>query len=116
MRYGDYVCIKIKMDMHGLNEAAILAYNKLILHLTPRGYYPIEGTSGLWRHKTRKIVFCLYVDDFVIKYFNNDDITHFQDSLKDHFRFHMGWEGANYIGLKLDWCYEASFVDISMPS
>ena len=47
---------------------------------------------------------------------NNDDITHFQDSLKDHFHFHMEWEGANYIRIKLDWHYIADFVNISMPT
>ena len=38
MRHGDYVYVKIKKGVHGLKEAAILAYDKLILHLTPRGY------------------------------------------------------------------------------
>ena len=116
MRHGDYVYVKIKKGMYGLKEAAILAYNKLVHHLTPRGYIPIEGTAGLWKHKTRKTIFCLCVDEFGIKYFNNDDITHFQDSLKDHFKFHMDWEGANYIGLKLNWQYDAWYVDISMPN
>ena len=41
MRHGDYVYIKIKKGMYSLKVAAILAYNKLILHLTPVGYYPI---------------------------------------------------------------------------
>ena len=115
MRHGDYVYVKIKEDMYGLKEAAILAYKKLIIHLTPRGYYPIESTAGLWTLKTRKIIFCLCVDGFGIKYFNNDDITHFQDSLKDHFQFTMEWEGTNYIRIKLHWYYEAGFVHISMP-
>jgi len=84
-----YIYIKIKRGMYGLKEAAILAYNKLLQHLTPRGYYPIPGTSGLWRHKTRKTIFCLCVDDFGIKYFSKDDNQHFQDSLKEHFKFHL---------------------------
>ena len=87
--------------MYGLKEAAILAYNKTPLHLTSRGYYHIPGTAGLWKHKTRQTIFCLCVDDFGIKYFNPDDIAHFQDSLKDHFQFHMDWKGDNYIGLSL---------------
>ncbi len=93
-----------------------MAYNKLIHHLTPRGYYPIPGTAGLWRHKTRKTIFCLCVDDFGIKYFNKEDIQHFQDSLKDYFQFHMDWTGKNYIGLSLDWNYKDGYVDISMPN
>ena len=116
MKHYDYVYVKIKKGMYGLKEAAILAYNKLLLHLTPRGYYPIEGTAGMWRHKTRKTIFCLCVDDFGIKYFDKEDVTHFQDSLKDHFKFHLDWEGKNYIGLQLDWNYDLGYVDISMPN
>ena len=82
MVHHNYVYIKIKKGMYGLKEVAILACDKLLLHLTPRGYYPIPGTAGLWKHKTRPTIFCLCVDDFGIKYFNQEDITHFQDSLK----------------------------------
>ena len=71
-----YIFIKIIKGMYGLKQAAILAYKKLLLHLQPRGYYPIPGTSGLWRHKTRKTIFCLCVDDFGIKYCNKDDVDH----------------------------------------
>ena len=113
--HNGYIYIKIKKGMYGLKEAAILAYNKLLKHLTPRGYYPIPGTSGLWKHKTRKTIFCLFVDDFGIKYFNKEDIGHFQDSLKDHFKFHLDWKGNHYIGLDLKWNYEDGYVDISMP-
>ena len=74
MDHGDYIYIKIKRGVYGLKEAAILAYNKLLLHLTPRGYYPIPVTAGLWRHKTRQTIFCLRVDGFGIKYFNPNDI------------------------------------------
>ena len=85
MKHNDYIYIKIKKGMYGLKEAAILAYNKLIHHLTPRGCYPIPGTSGLWKHNTGKTIFCLCVDDFGINYSNAEDIEHFQASLKDHF-------------------------------
>ena len=114
--HNNYIYIKIKKGMYGLKEAAILAYNKLLHHLTPRGYYPIPGTAGLWRHKTRKTIFCLCVDDFGIKYFSKDDIQHFQDSLADHFKFHLDWKGENYIGLNLKWNYTQGYVDISMPN
>ena len=85
MRHGDYIYIKIKKGMYDLKEPAILAYNKIILHLTPRGYYCIQDTAGLSRHKTRKTTFYLCLDDFGIKYFNGDKITYFQDSLTNCF-------------------------------
>ena len=68
MAHGDYIYLKIKKGVYGLKEAAILAYNKFLLHITPRGYYPILGTVELWKHKTRQTFFCLCVGDFVIKY------------------------------------------------
>ena len=89
MAHDDYIYTKIKKGMYGLKGAAILAYKKLLLHLNPRGYYSIHGTAGLRKHKIRQTIFCLCVDDFGIKYFNPGDIAHFQDSLKDHFQFHM---------------------------
>ena len=92
MLHGGYIYVNIKKGMYGLKEAAILAYKKILTHLQPRGYHPIPGTSGLWRHETRKTVFCLCVDDFGIKYYNKDDLNHFQDSLKDHFDFHLDYE------------------------
>ena len=55
------------------------------------------------------------MDDFGIKYYNKADSNHFQDSLKDHFDFHLDYEGKNYMGLKLDWNYAAGYVDIYMP-
>ena len=55
------------------------------------------------------------MDNFGIKYYNKNDLNHFQDSLKDHFDFDLDYDGNNYIGLKLDWNYATGYVDISMP-
>lgn len=92
MLHDGYIYVKIKKGMYGLNEAAILAYKKILTYLKPRGYYPIPGTSGRWLNVTRKTVFCLCVDDFGIKYYNKDDLNYFQDSLKDYFDFHLDYE------------------------
>ena len=44
-----YVCIKIKRGMHGLKQAAILAYEQLVENLTPYGYHPIPHTN-FWKY------------------------------------------------------------------
>ena len=49
-----YVYIKIIKGIYGLNQAAIIAYNQLILHMEPHGCYPVPFTTGLREHKTRK--------------------------------------------------------------
>ena len=54
--------------MYGLKQAAILAYDHLVKNLGNYGYYPIPHTVGLWKHKMRRISFCLCVDDFGVKY------------------------------------------------
>ena len=49
-----YVYINIIKGMYGLKQASIIAYNPLILHMEPHGYYPFSFKTGLWAHKTRK--------------------------------------------------------------
>ena len=51
--YG-YVYIKIIMGMYGLKQAAIIAYNQIILHMGPHSYYTVPFTTRLWEHNTRK--------------------------------------------------------------
>ncbi|GFH54654.1 hypothetical protein CTEN210_11130 [Chaetoceros tenuissimus] len=110
-----YVYIKIKKGMYGLKHAALLAYKHLVNILEPFGYYPCPYTTGLWKHKTRKTVFCLCVDDFGIKYFSEDDRDHLLDALKSNYKISTDLEGTHYCGLKLDWDYAKGIVEISMP-
>ena len=53
-----YVYIKIVKGIYGLNQAAIIAYNHLISHMNPHGYYTVTFTTGLWADKTRNSKFC----------------------------------------------------------
>ena len=64
----NYIFNKIKQGMYELKQAALLAYNFLKHNLAPHGYTPIPHTLGLRKHTTCCIVFCLCIDDFVIKY------------------------------------------------
>ena len=63
-----FIHIKIKKGMYGLNQAAILAYTKLVKKLKPFGCFPCPYTTCLWVHKTKKTKFCLCVNDFGIQY------------------------------------------------
>ena len=67
--------MKIKR-MYGLKQAAFLAYNTVSNLLVNAEYKPILGSLGLWRYKKRNIMFCLYVDDFGVKYHNVEDLRH----------------------------------------
>ena len=43
--------------MYGLKQAARLAFDNLVTLLAPEGYYPDQEFPGLWKHRTRNIVF-----------------------------------------------------------
>ena len=83
--------------------------------MDPHGCYPVPFTTGLWTHKTRKIKFCLCVDDFGVKYFTKDDANHLLDPLKKLLGISTDWEGRNYLGLTIYWNYIEEYVDILMP-
>ena len=68
-----FVYVKIKKGMYGLKQAAILAYVNLVENLKEAGYFPVPHTLTVWKHKTRRITFCVCVDDFGVKYYNKED-------------------------------------------
>ena len=113
--FRDYVYIRINKGMYGLKQAALLAYQQLRKFLEPAGYIPIPNTVGMWKHKTRKTIFCLCVDDFGIKSYNDDDVTHLLTTLKQHYVVSIDWEGKHFCGLTMNWNYEQGYVDISIP-
>ena len=67
-----YVNIKIIEVMYGLKQSTIIAYNQFLSIMEPHSYYPVLFTTGQWDHKTRRTKFCLCVDDFGVKYYNED--------------------------------------------
>ena len=101
--------------MYGLKQAAILAYENLVSNLSKHGYKPIPHTVGMWKHISRKTVFCLCVDDFGVKYYNVDDANHLLDALRKSYKITVDWKGQNYCGLTINWNYKEGYVDISMP-
>ena len=107
--------MKIKKGMYGLKQAALLAYNTVSNLLINAEYEPILGSLGLWRHKKRKIMFCLCVDDFGIKYQNIEDLHHLQKSRQQTYTSKMDYKRENFLGFTLKWNYDAGYVNISMP-
>ena len=111
-----WVYIRISKGMYGLRNAAILAYNNLRSKLLPFGYVPVEGTVGLWKHNTRRIKFCLCVDDFGIQYNTKEDADHLLNAIKSNYNYTVDWSGSNYCGMTFDWKYQEGYVDVSMPN
>ena len=109
-----FVFIRIKKGMYGLKQAAILAYDQLKAVLKPHGYFPVEGTVGLWQHVSKPTRFCLCVDDFGVKYFKKEDAEHLLNAIGSKYNYTVDWGGTNYCGLNIDWHYEKGYVDIYM--
>ena len=61
--------------MYDLNEASIIAFTNLVEKLSPYGYNPMNYTTDLWHHTSRKITLALYVDNFSVKYFFQRQIS-----------------------------------------
>jgi hypothetical protein len=76
-----WVNIEIRKGVYGLKQAGLLANQLLQTLLAPFGYYPARHTPGLWLHKTRPISFTLVVDDFSVKYIENQHAEHHRNAL-----------------------------------
>ena len=58
--------------------------------------------------------FCLYKNDFGIKYPSTDYADHIINSLQEKYSITTDWEGKNFWGLTLDCNYEAGYADMEM--
>ena len=70
MVHNGYIYIKTKKRMYGLIHAAVLVYQKVSTLLKTGDYQPLIGSLGMWKHESRKTMFCLCVDDFGVKYYS----------------------------------------------
>ena len=111
---NDYVYIEIGKGMYGLKEAGTLAFNYVVENLKPHGYHLMELTSGLWKHEIWKTTFELCVDDFVVKYHNQNDLEHLLNALNTKYEISTDRTGSIYIELAIDWDYAKGHFDISM--
>ena len=62
--------------MYGLPQADRQANNYLKEQLDPFGFKECNHTPVLWRHKTRPIMFTLWVDDFGVQYTTKGDVDY----------------------------------------
>jgi Reverse transcriptase (RNA-dependent DNA polymerase) len=106
----------VEKGMYGLPQAGILANKALRDRLEPHGYYECYHTPGLWRHKTRPILFALVVDDFAVQYTGKIHAQHLLASLKQNYEaVTIDWDGKLFTGITLDWDYVNRHVTLSMP-
>ena len=111
-----YVYTRIDKGMYGLKQAGRIAFENLVKHLKKYGYHPCRITKGLWTHISNSITFVLVVDDFGIKYENENDLKHLLNALQARYTISVDREAKNYVGMQLNWDYINRTVDISMPN
>ncbi len=92
--------------MYGLPQAGLLANELLEKRLNKHGYYQSKLVPGLWKHKTRPIMFTLVVDDFGVQYVGKEHAEHLMSVIQEHYECKADWTGERYIGIHLAWDYE----------
>ena len=114
--------VYVEARRFGLPQSGILSNRYLEKRLNEYGYYQSKYTPGLWHHQTRDIKFVLIVDDFGVKYTNDEDVEHLKEALtavspetgKPTFEVTTDDKGHKYWGLTLNWDYEGKKMHVSM--
>ena len=107
-------CIKIHKGMPGLCQAAILMHGHLKHSIEPYSCTPASETISLQQHDKHLTKFCLYVDNFDVKYQSKQDAQHLSNAVGANLMRIVDIEGANYCGLTLKQNYKLGFIDTSM--
>ena len=95
------IYMEVSKGMYGLPQAGLLAQKLIQERLTEHEYHQSKIIPGLWKHKTRPIVFTLVVDDFGVKYANKEDAEHLMSVLKQDYEVTKDWKGERYIEMHL---------------
>jgi hypothetical protein len=114
LAYKGFVHLKMQKAVWGLPQAGILANKRLRCKLAPFEYFKHVSTPGLCYHETRPISFTLVVNDFVVKYVNQEDIDNLIVLIKKTYTLTKDWTGNLYRGICLDWDYTNHTVNISL--
>ena len=115
LAYNRNIHLEKRQAVWGLPQAGILANKRLWQNLAPFVYFEHVNTPGLWYHELRPIFFTLVVDNFGVKYENNNDVDHLVASIKTTYTLTEDWSGDLYCGIPLTWDYVNRTVDTSMP-
>jgi hypothetical protein len=110
-----FVYLEVTKGMYGLPQAGLLANELLEKRLNKHGYYQSKLVPGLWKHKTRPIMFTLVVDDFGVQYVGKEHAEHLMSVIQEHYECKADWTGERYIGIHLAWDYEKRQVHLYMP-
>ena len=78
------------------------------------GFGQAQKTDGLFTQVLRDISFTLVVDDFGIKFTNEQDCDYLIKIMREKYKFKVDYEAKQYIGIHLKWDYVKREVVCSM--
>ena len=91
--------MKIVKGVPGLKQAARLANERLVHHLAPYGYAPVQHTPSLCKHESNRILFALVVDDFGIKSMSYSATSHLLQAIRDKYQITVDPSGTKFLSL-----------------
>ena len=109
-----FVYARVNKAWYGLKQAGRIAHDDLVKHLETAGYRKAELVEGYFYHETRDIDFTLVVDDFLIRYTNDNDLEHLRECIGQNYKFKVDLNATQYVGINLKWDYDKRTVRLSM--
>jgi hypothetical protein len=115
---GDYILFQVDGSMYGHPVSGRIANRDLVQHLKEHGYNQDPNVPCLFEHATNKTTFTLIVDDFGVKYTGIENFNHLVSILKLRWPVKTDLTGRKFIGMRLDWYYDAELphVYLDMPT
>ena len=79
------IYIESNRGMYGLPQAGLLENVLLETRLNKRGYHQRRLVPGLWNHEWRPVKSTLIVDDFGVKYVDNEHALYLKATLEANY-------------------------------
>jgi hypothetical protein len=107
------VLVEITGNMYGLVNAALVSNQDVIKLLNSHGFVE-TNTPQIFKHTTRNIQFSLVVDDFGVKYNDDDDAKYLIATLQKAYQCTIDWTGKLYLGMTINIDRIKQVLSISM--
>ena len=92
-----------------------LSQKRLVKHLHEHGYVQDVNVPCLFRHYQRGTIFTLVVDDFAVKYKNDEDADHLINILNKLYVIKVDKAASKYLGFNIQFDDTKHTVTLSMP-
>ena len=102
--------------IYGLKKAGKLSQDRLIGHLAEHGYKQCRFTPCLFIHESNGAAFTLVVDDFLVKFQQQEAADHLIETLRKLYEITIDTAPTQkYIGITLECNRDEGYLDMSMP-